>query len=215
VSAQFPRFTDRILIHCGSTCYNLKDLISIHITENNVREEKTYEIPRGLLSWYSSYFAAALDPNSDLAIVDGKLRLEEDVKVFDAFECWLWTGKLKDVSHTLADPKPDDHYLSEQLLYRIWVFGDMRGVPGLRNVAIDMLHEQLAAKCEITMHAIPYIYANTTPGAALRKYVVDEFSLTSSVASVLEVTADEVTSEFSTRSAPRFDEQGSERQEYW
>lgn len=54
-------------------------------TDSNKR--RTYEIPHGLLEWHSSYFAAALDPDSEFSKKkqEDHLDLEEDFDVFEAF----------------------------------------------------------------------------------------------------------------------------------
>lgn len=150
-------------------------------------ETQTYQLPRGLLRWHSSYFAAALDPDSDWAKAeDGTivrtLRLEESTKVFDIFVCWLWTGRLKDELSLGTVPTVYNTYLQDQALCGVWIIGDMRGIPVFCNAAIDMLHEKVSAAWT-SLHVIARTaYDNTTSGATLRKFLVDACMLISSYA---------------------------------
>ncbi|KAH5228421.1 hypothetical protein HBI62_086390 [Parastagonospora nodorum] len=162
-------------IQAPSTCYNMNDMAKIFVFEDILNEDTgtIYELPRGLLRWHSSYFAAALDPDSDIGSKDGELTLNEDHAVFGAFLCWIWTGRLKDIPESLEDASAPDFYLSSMLLCKIWVFGDMRGVPGLCNAAIDMLHERTSAKWKSGVFHVPWAYAKTASGASLRRFMVD------------------------------------------
>lgn len=134
-----------------SICCNhaSSELSKITITESKTISKatrKTYEIPRSLFSWHSSYFAAALDPGSSFKNnKHGELVLEESIAVFDAFHCWLYTGRLKDPPSDTKHAMKQDIYLPAQVLYQVWVFADMRGIPSLTNAAIDMCHERMAA----------------------------------------------------------------------
>jgi hypothetical protein len=118
-----------------STCYDPYDLVEI-VVHSTLREDdtKTYSIPRGLLKWHSSYFAAALDPVNRATFQGnamGQLELHESIAVFDAFHCWLYTGRLKDVSLRDDDTPSDDLYLDTYTMFRTWAFADMRGIPDL------------------------------------------------------------------------------------
>jgi hypothetical protein len=92
-------------------------LITVKIYDGNKLEE--YQICRGLLTWHSAYFAAALDPNGGF-VDDGSntIELEESIEVFDAFYCWLYTSKLKETPTTPAE-SPDDLYLAYKVLNKI------------------------------------------------------------------------------------------------
>jgi hypothetical protein len=68
-----------------------------------------------------------------------------------------------------------DRYLSGELLYRMWVFGDFYDIPNLKNSAIDMLHESLLSRR--TYHVdIEFVYANTHSESNLRKFVLDWYT---------------------------------------
>ncbi|KAH6642957.1 hypothetical protein C7974DRAFT_113256 [Boeremia exigua] len=165
-----------------STCYDHQDMTTIVVTDADI--DKEYKIFRTLLMWHSSYFAAALEPNSVLAPSGGKaLKLECSHEVFDAFYCWLYIGKLKD--SVVESTECNDIYLSGFLLCKIWVFADCRGIPELGNRAIDMLHERCVAAWQ-TPGRIAYIYENTTVGSKLRDYLIQFHGSTRTFGSLQE-----------------------------
>ncbi|KAF2820650.1 hypothetical protein CC86DRAFT_116306 [Ophiobolus disseminans] len=195
-----------------STCYMPKDIIEINICDPHTQKKKTYEIPRALLEWHSSYFAAALDPENDfMRNADGKIGLEGDFQVFDAFVCWLYTGRVKDPPESFENATWSDIYLPHLLLSKIWVFADMRGVPGLANTAIDMLHENVAAVWAVSESVVSYVYKNTLAGAQLRKFLVDAFVLTKSPDSFLDsMEADVIPSQFLMDALPHLISRGKD-----
>jgi hypothetical protein len=140
-------------------------------------DTKTYSIPSGLLKWHSSYFAAALDPVNRATFQENamsQLELHESIAVFDAFHCWLYTGRLKDVTLRDDDTPSDDLYLDTYTLFRTWAFADMRGIPDLGNAVVDMLHESSVAEwTALGQKKIQWVFENTMPGSELRQYVVD------------------------------------------
>jgi hypothetical protein len=156
--------------------------------KGEVSFSKTYEIPRGLLRWHSAYFAAALDPENDFQEnKDGKLPLEESIAVSDAFQCWLYTGRLKDPLSDTTNATEAEVYLPTRVLCRIWAFADMRGVPGLGNAAIDMLHETQAASWSTAGRLISMVYKAASAGCGLRRYLVDLFVETKKLSGFLEL----------------------------
>jgi hypothetical protein len=147
-------------------------LVKIKVRADSV--EKLYVIPRGLLIFHSAYFAAALDPvNPFVGSADGELVLEEHVKVFDAFYCWLYTGRLKDRALAPATTNPKELYLSSMSLCQIWVFADMRGVPAMKNAAIDLLHARTCALNSLSRTSLNFTYDKTVSGSALRQFFLD------------------------------------------
>ena len=81
--------------------------------------------------------------------------------MFDALYFWLYVGPLKDIPNTTRIPRADDSYLDDLLLSRIRVFANFRGVPGLDNAAIDMLHERITATAVKIKPCILCVYGNT------------------------------------------------------
>jgi hypothetical protein len=164
----------------------VNDLVTIIVQEDDT--SKSFSLPKKLLVWHSSYFAAALDPEGWFAPSGSdKLQIDDDIGVFEAFSCWMYTGRLRDppTLKMITDEGDEElgaRYLAPLKLCQIWVFGDARGVPALKNAAIDMLHECLT----VIWHTGPfkptikYIYRNTTDRSHLRKFLIDMHAWTRS-----------------------------------
>ena len=101
----------------------------------------------GLLKWHSSYFAAALDPKGFCKEDQKDIEIKEDIEVFELLQCRAYTGRLQDEKSTAGDTPRDPtsvaHLPHSSVLCKLWIFGDMRGVPDLKNAAIDVLHERI------------------------------------------------------------------------
>jgi hypothetical protein len=148
--------------------------------------------------WHSSYFAAAFDPTNSAAFTDvtkNGLTLEEDPDVLEAFCCWLFTGRLKDL---VVNASPEEQYLESATLCKIWVFADMRGIPALGNVAIDMLHERISASWTVVPYsALTCAYETTPPSSLLSKFFVDAYTRLHSYQKFQErAVSDKIASEF-------------------
>lgn len=134
-------------------------------------ESKEYKIFRKLLMWHSAYFTAALDREGGFAEAGAEvLQLEYSHQMFDAFYCWLYTGRLKDRPSDMTDP--NDVYLHNLVLSEIWLFADCRGIPQLGNSAIDMLHERYVATWRVPT-IVKYVYDNTTEASKLHAYLIE------------------------------------------
>ena len=144
-------------------------MITIAVTHNS--KGKEYKIFRGLLTWHSPYFAAALNPDGGF-IDSGKdsLALEYSHDLFDAFYCWLYTGRLKD---------PDQTYSSINLLCRVWIFAEYHGIPELGNKALDLLHARCVATRQRPYSCIEYVWDNTTEDSKLRAFITGIAAFTS------------------------------------
>jgi len=129
------------------------------------------------------------------------MELEEEIDVFDAFYCWLYTSQLKDafIPQDPTVPQPisaDDIYLSTITLCKIWVFADFRGIPALGNAAMNMLHERIAATWVIPSSLIKYVYGNTTKGSKLREFLLYFFTRSVGVDRILELNPEHLTVEY-------------------
>jgi hypothetical protein len=136
--------------------------------------------------------------------------LEEDIATFDAFHCWLYTGRLKDPLESTQDIAADDVYIKANQFCKIWVFADMRGIPAMGNAAIDMMHERVSAEWNVFQRrSIDYIYKNTTQGSKLRGFVVDlQTKIQSFDVSNKQVTEKGINSEFLLEAVPALARQG-------
>jgi hypothetical protein len=152
-----------------STCYDGTDLMVVRV--NDKSRVKDYAFYSRVLAWHSSYFAAATDPAGGFK-TSGKrvLELSGSHQVFDAFHCWVWTGRLKDPPASDAPIK--DRYLTRNVLYKLWLFADFRGIPSLGNSVVDMIHES-STSAWLSPGAIQFVYNNTMAESKLRALIVD------------------------------------------
>ncbi|KAF2493992.1 hypothetical protein BU16DRAFT_562946 [Lophium mytilinum] len=138
-------------------------------------QKKEFNVYRGLLTYYSSYFAAALDGNFKEGVTQVVELKEDDPKVFEAFRSWMYTRRLLDQVPSFDVLKSAAH---DRFLCNVFIFGDMRGIPGLKNEAIDQLHRSTAETWMVPSNDIKYIYTHTPVPSSLRDFVVSVHALT-------------------------------------
>ncbi|KAF2813013.1 uncharacterized protein BDZ99DRAFT_460327 [Mytilinidion resinicola] len=159
------------------------NVISVIVGE----EKKVYQIHKGLLLYHSSYFVGALSggfKESDTEIVE---LFTDEVAVFDAVYCWLYKGHLFD--SPTSGQFMDITFLYD-LLCKIFVFGDMRGIPTLKNAAIDLLHSSICMEWKFPKTQVRFIYENTMEGSLLRKFIVNVAVLIASCETFLSIDKD-------------------------
>jgi hypothetical protein len=156
-------------------------MITIVVREGATMKE--FRMPRKLLTWHSSFFAAALDPEGNWASSgDDTFQIQDSIEVLEIFSCWIYTRKLRDPPGRAITEDLDDLKLS-----KVWVFGDMRGIPALMNAAVDMLHERFTTTwSQLEAAPISYVYDNTKEESKLRIFVVESWARTESIDSFLQ-----------------------------
>ncbi|KAF2813014.1 uncharacterized protein BDZ99DRAFT_568278 [Mytilinidion resinicola] len=142
-------------------------------------EKKDIRIHKGLLTYHSAFFAAALNggfKEGETGIVELP---DDEVAVFQAVYCWLYTGRLHDPpSSPLAKassapgPLTPEIPLTGEVICKVFVFGEMRGIPALKNEAIDLLH-RFTCVMEFPTIVLHYIYENTSDESLIRKMIVE------------------------------------------
>lgn len=88
----------------------------------------------------------------------------DEVRVFDRFNVWLYTGRLYDSVEGTKTMPP-----STEVLIKLYLFDDCRGIEGLKNAAMDLLGWPDGP----TRSDIVLIYSGTPGGCKLRGYAVD------------------------------------------
>lgn len=113
-----------------STCYHPSDLVNIVIRESNAEKgstalTKTFQIPRRLLMWHSSYFAAALDLSSRQISSFWKYFCAED------WQEWIATtsASLLTWSGTHAHLENDELVHVRECVYLMYMPGLARALP--------------------------------------------------------------------------------------
>ncbi|KAJ9646465.1 hypothetical protein H2199_002514 [Coniosporium tulheliwenetii] len=153
------------------SAYDFNSLVRIKVGGGD--NPKEFRAHRGVLTHSSSYFKAALSGHFKEG-KDGEIDLpDDDPNVFEAFYYWLFTRQLWD-PNTIAIAKAGSVPLTFDLLCKIFVFGDARGIPGLRNAAVDAILYKSGEQWIIMPTAIiNYVYENTPKDSMLRKLAVD------------------------------------------
>jgi len=131
---------------------------------------KSFPLHKGVLSFYSGYFEAAVKGVFKEA-KDGLIELpDESADVFERFVVWLYTRKVD---------LPDDTNNGFKVICGLWFFADRRDIPLLANYSIDMLRDKIAQTWTVPTAEIRPVYANTMPGAKLRLFIIFMLSNTS------------------------------------
>lgn len=128
-------------------------------------EKVKFGAHRGILCQYSSYFRAALSGCFKEAEEGVVILPADDPVLYKIFVTWLYSRRLrkdhKDGEDTPCQPED---------LAKLYVFGDARGIPALKNDVIDSF---VTERHTIHKEVIPYIYDNTPEGSPLRRLMVD------------------------------------------
>lgn len=134
----------------------------------NEDKKQTFRTHKGLLSFYSGYFRAALG-GAWAESTSGAIKLEtEDPLVFGGFVLWLYTNKITDES--LAS--------KSTVITDLWLFADRRDIPLLMNEMIDALHLDMTVHWTMPTGRISKIYESTSSGSALRRMIMWSMSRT-------------------------------------
>ncbi|KAK5127924.1 hypothetical protein LTR85_005041 [Meristemomyces frigidus] len=126
---------------------------------------RMFSVHAQVAAFYSDYFKAAI--NGDLK--EGKSSIielpTEDVQVFEHFVGWLYTRVLPKGSAENDAPF--------RALFELWAFGDRRQIPLLMNATINTIRDEVVRTWKVPTGELHWLYQNTVPGSALRRFVVD------------------------------------------
>jgi hypothetical protein len=96
------------------------------------------------------------------------------VRAFRLLVQWLYFKKLEiaqlknDWVKNIVMQATENNSLAE-----LWVLADKLGIPQLQNVAIETMHQIYSKVLQIPVYTSKYIYNNTSPTSALRRYIVE------------------------------------------
>lgn len=153
-----------------SACYDT--IISVIVGKGEIKRE--FCLHKGLLSYHSSYFQAALNSRCAEGLYGVVHLPEDDVEVFQAFYYWLYTRKLFDLHAGRAyASKTDTTNIEWMLICKIFVFGDARGIPGLKNAAVDLTVAKFVQMWAFPIETVRFVFDNTQESSPLRKLLVD------------------------------------------
>ncbi|KAI9731797.1 MAG: hypothetical protein M1834_004586 [Cirrosporium novae-zelandiae] len=143
-------------------------------------EQFCFEVHKGLLSHYSSYFRAALsgpfkEGNEGVIILE-----TEEVEVFRVFFKWLYKDVTTDCETTPSALDTDIEFLQ---LLKLYVFSDKRGIPRLGNAVLITMREKFqASESSIQEYfvkspkLVEWSYKYVRKGLPLHAFLVDTFA---------------------------------------
>lgn len=118
-----------------------------------------------LLCSSSDYFRAALDGAFKEAAEQRIELLEDDPKIFERFQLWLYTGKVFDRGEKSTA-------LDHSMLVDIYVFAESRCIPGLQNHLVDTIIRKSAREAFYLRPSDGNMYSNTASSSPLRELAV-------------------------------------------
>ncbi|KAF2657358.1 hypothetical protein K491DRAFT_756934 [Lophiostoma macrostomum CBS 122681] len=130
------------------------------------KDRKEFSVHRGLLSHHSVVFRETLQrtPRKNILELPG-----EDPDIVGSVVYWMYTGKLSQAALDAQGKIP----LTLEQLCQVFSFGEKNGIPELRNIAITIFFQKSVQDSISPDTLMRWIYANTLPGSALRRYLVD------------------------------------------
>ena len=124
---------------------------------------------KDILCRSAPYFKAALEGGFKES-KDQVLELpDDDPTAFSHFQLWLYTGNILESHKSAKD-------IDWRVLISIYLFGDVRGIPGLQNETIDVFIDKNKAMNVIPHDNLNLIYEKTLDGSPLRELMVDLFT---------------------------------------
>ena len=125
---------------------------------------KVYTLYKGVLSFYSGFFAAAFPGRNWEEAQSNTIDLEDEEDIhFDRFVLWLYSRQL---------PISEDFSTSVKAICILWVFADKYDIPLLANQLIDLLRDAVSKHWKRPITQLVYMYDNTTSNALLRRFIV-------------------------------------------
>ncbi|MCJ1389250.1 hypothetical protein MMC18_002106 [Xylographa bjoerkii] len=126
-----------------------------------------FGIHKGLLCEASSSFKGALSRDFQEARENTVYLRDDDVRTFQRFHFWLYTGGILDSDESLET-------LSPRPLIDLYIWADLRGIPKLQDLISDMLQTSILATLQpdakpLDLAFVHLVYHNTMKSSLLRK----------------------------------------------
>ncbi|KAF2768125.1 hypothetical protein EJ03DRAFT_274693 [Teratosphaeria nubilosa] len=127
--------------------------------------QRTFRVYRGVISFYSRYFAAAFNNGRFQESIDMATTLpSEDPLIFQLFVHWIHTRRFYD---STLEPSV---LLDCGTIAKLWVFGDAHGVPLLQNIVADIFARKMGGLVDgVEEEVVRYVEENTMEGSVLRR----------------------------------------------
>lgn len=130
------------------------------------KEAESFTVHKSLLCDTAAYFRAALEGGfleSQTQILELP---EDDPSAVEHFLLWLYNGDIFD-----EDENPES--ISWELLVKIYLFGQARGIPRLQNDAIDKFIDKERRLAVLETKPLRMVYDHTAAGSPMRRLYVD------------------------------------------
>lgn len=159
-----PRYnSDYKLTCCRSTAFD--DIAEVEV--GAAPATITFRLHKGLLSFYSGYYATAFN-GAFLEARTGAITMPtEDPETFRVFQYWLYNRQFH------SDKAEEVENMSFSTIINLWIFGDAHEIPLLQNAALNVLREKIVQAWVVPTYEIRKIYDNTLPESLLRKFMVE------------------------------------------
>lgn len=116
-----------------------------------------------LLCAASPFFNAAINSLFREGVEKKVVMQEDDTAVFTLFVQWLYSKQFTTVS--------------SWLLLKAYALGDKLGSAQFRSLAMDKLYALNYSQCTFTVEQILWVFDNTMPESALRKFTTESVGL--------------------------------------
>jgi hypothetical protein len=149
---------------------------TVEVTVGTGTEERTWTLPKALLSHHSRFFRAAFEQPFKEGL-ENKISLPEDNPLaFEVFHDWLLLKRLPENFTDIADLEWTETGSHVYLTYQIWVLGDKLLASGFKNAAMKEIwnvFKPYNATEYLSPEEVAYCLANTSPTSLLREWVLD------------------------------------------
>ena len=129
-------------------------------------KQKTWYLPKSVLTHCSPFFDAALNGNYVEARSKAVDLPEDDPIAFEMWATWLSSGKCKD----------SFEYSSYEKAYvRAWILADKLACPAFKDHVMSQFLEWFDDDGDLWLDMIKLVYEVSSPGSKLRRLFVDSF----------------------------------------
>lgn len=132
-------------------------------TESN---QKTWYLPKKVLTHCSPFFDAALNGNFAEASSKAVDLPEDDPAAFEIWATWVSLGRCHDLC---------EHYGYGHSYVRAWVLGDKLACPAFKDQVMFLLLDWYKSGEDLQLDTIYTVYEVCSPSSKIRQFFVDWF----------------------------------------
>ena len=184
------------VVHCRSrSCHRISSIWSfriynyrfegtepIKVTVGTESKQKTWYLPKQVLTHCSPFFDAALNNNFAEASSKAVNLPEEDPAAFEIWTTWLSLGNCS------ASFECNSYH---HAVVRAWILGDKLACPAFQDHVMFELLSMIHSGVDLWLDTIQVAYGVSSPGSKIRQFFVDWF-VWDKLEGNLEQNADEI-----------------------